>query len=54
LLDENVQIITGFKPSGPIEGIKEYKQVFSGSNDFHVIFEQQEADLIELYFAFVG
>ncbi|MBW4483867.1 MAG: ester cyclase [Tildeniella torsiva UHER 1998/13D] len=33
LLDENVQVITGLKPSGPIEGIEEYKQVFSGFYD---------------------
>ncbi|WP_017299493.1 ester cyclase [Nodosilinea nodulosa] len=33
LLDENVQIITGLKPTGPINGIEEYKQVFSGFYD---------------------
>lgn len=33
LLDENVQVMTGLKPSGPIEGIEEYKQVFSGFYD---------------------
>lgn len=33
LLAENVQIITGLKPTGPIGGIEEYKQVFSGFYD---------------------
>jgi predicted ester cyclase len=33
LLDENVQVITGLKSSGPIEGIEEYKQVFAGFYD---------------------
>ncbi|MBE9158500.1 ester cyclase [Nodosilinea sp. LEGE 06152] len=33
LLAENVQIITGLKPTGPIEGIEEYKQVFSSFYD---------------------
>lgn len=29
VLDENVQAITGLKPTGPIDGREEYKQVFS-------------------------
>ncbi len=33
VLDENVQAITGLKPTGPIEGREEYKQVFSAFFD---------------------
>ncbi|MDX2098799.1 MAG: nuclear transport factor 2 family protein [Leptolyngbyaceae cyanobacterium bins.59] len=33
LLSETVQVITGLKPDGPIDGIAEYKQVFSGFYD---------------------
>lgn len=33
LLADNVQIITGLKPTGPIDGIEEYKQIFSGFYD---------------------
>ena len=33
LLDENVQAITGVKPTGPINGREEYKQVFSSFYD---------------------
>ena len=29
VLDENVQAMTGLKPTGPIDGREEYKQVFS-------------------------
>ncbi len=33
LLDQNIQVITGLKPTGAIVGIEEYKQVFSGFLD---------------------
>lgn len=33
VLDENVQAITGLKPTGPIDGLNEYKQVFSAFYD---------------------
>lgn len=33
VLDENVQAITGLKPSGPIDGREEYKAVFSSFFD---------------------
>ena len=33
VLDENVQAITGLKPTGPIDGREEYKQVFSAFFD---------------------
>lgn len=33
LLDRNIQVITGLKPTGAISGIEEYKQVFSGFFD---------------------
>lgn len=33
VLDENVQAITGLKPTGPIDGREEYKQVFSSFYD---------------------
>jgi predicted ester cyclase len=33
LLDQNIQVITGLKPTGAIVGIEEYKQVFSGFFD---------------------
>lgn len=33
VLDENVQAITGLKPTGPIDGREEYKQVFSSFFD---------------------
>jgi predicted ester cyclase len=33
LLNENVQVITGLKPSGAIDGIEEYKQIFSSFYD---------------------
>ncbi|MBW4461595.1 MAG: ester cyclase [Nodosilinea sp. WJT8-NPBG4] len=33
LLADNVQIITGLKPTSPIDGIEEYKQIFSGFYD---------------------
>jgi predicted ester cyclase len=33
LLNENVQVITGLKPSGAIDGIEEYKQIFSSFID---------------------
>ena len=33
VLDENVQAITGLKPTGPINGREEYKQVFSAFFD---------------------
>ncbi|SRR5579883_308873 len=29
VLDESVQVITGLKPTGPIDGLDEYKQIFS-------------------------
>lgn len=33
VLDENVQAITGLKPTGPIDGREEYKQIFSSFYD---------------------
>lgn len=33
VLDEDVQAITGLKPTGPIDGREEYKQVFSAFFD---------------------
>ncbi len=48
LLDENVQVITGLKPSGPIEGIEEYKQVFSA---FYEAFPDVKPLVIEDSFA---
>lgn len=33
VLDENVQAITGLKPTGPIDGREEYKQTFSSFYD---------------------
>lgn len=48
LLDENVQVITGLKPSGPIDGIAEYTQVFSG---FYAAFPDVEPLVIEDSFA---
>jgi predicted ester cyclase len=33
VLDEKVQVITGLKPTGPIDGIEEYQQVFSSFFD---------------------
>lgn len=33
VLDENVQVITGLKPTGAIDGREEYKQVFSSFFD---------------------
>jgi predicted ester cyclase len=48
LLDENVQVITGLKPSGAIDGIEEYKQVFSG---FYDAFPAVEPLVIEDSFA---
>ena len=33
VLDERVQAITGLKPTGPIDGREEYKQVFSSFYD---------------------
>jgi len=33
VLDQNIQVITGLKPTGAIVGIEEYKQVFSGFFD---------------------
>ncbi|MBE9136531.1 ester cyclase [Nodosilinea sp. LEGE 07088] len=48
LLDESVQIITGLKPTGPIDGIEEYKQVFSG---FYEAFPDVKSLVIEDSFA---
>ncbi|MBD2110528.1 MULTISPECIES: ester cyclase [Cyanophyceae] len=48
LLDENVQVTTGLKPSGPINGIEEYTQVFS---DFYAAFPDVEPLTIEDSFA---
>ncbi|MBD2105922.1 ester cyclase [Nodosilinea sp. FACHB-13] len=48
LLDENVQVTTGLKPSGPINGIEEYTQVFS---DFYAAFPDVEPLTIEDGFA---
>ncbi|PSR18249.1 ester cyclase [filamentous cyanobacterium CCP3] len=33
IFDEKIQVITGLKPTGAINGIEEYKQVFSGFYD---------------------
>ncbi len=33
VLDQNIQVITGLKPTGAIAGIEEYKQVFSSFFD---------------------
>lgn len=33
ILAEKVQVVTGLKPSGPIDGIEEYKQIFAGFYD---------------------
>lgn len=33
ILDENVQVMTGLKPGGPIQGRDEYKQIFSAFFD---------------------
>jgi predicted ester cyclase len=33
LLSEKVQVITGLKPSGAIDGVEEYKQIFSSFYD---------------------
>jgi predicted ester cyclase len=33
VLDENVQVTTGLKPDGPINGREEYKQIFSAFYD---------------------
>lgn len=33
LLDQNIQVITGLKPTGAIAGIEKYKQVFSSFFD---------------------
>lgn len=48
LLDENVQIITGLRPTGPIVGIEEYKQVFFG---FYNAFPDVKSLVIEDSFA---
>ena len=33
IFDEKIQVITGLKPTGAINGIEEYKEVFSGFYD---------------------
>lgn len=33
ILDDHIQITTGLKPTGPINGIEEYRQVFSAFAD---------------------
>ncbi|MDX1976753.1 MAG: ester cyclase [Pseudanabaenaceae cyanobacterium bins.68] len=48
LLDPNIQVITGLKPTGAIAGIEEYKQVFSG---FFAAFPPIEPLSIEDIFA---
>lgn len=48
LLADNVQIITGLKPTGPIDGIEEYKQIFSG---FYAAFPDVKPLVIEDSFA---
>jgi len=48
LLDENVQVVTGLKPTGPIDGRDEYKQVFSG---FYNAFPDVRPLVIEDIFA---
>ncbi|MBD1915637.1 MULTISPECIES: ester cyclase [Cyanophyceae] len=48
LLDKNVQVTTGLKPSGPINGIEEYTQVFS---DFYAAFPDGKPLVIEDSFA---
>ncbi|PSN16065.1 ester cyclase [filamentous cyanobacterium CCT1] len=48
IFDEKIQVITGLKPTGPINGIEEYKEVFSG---FYAAFPDVEPLTIQDSFA---